>query len=628
MLITCNLARKWTRVRTRAAGAAVGAIMVVAAALVSAAPAGAAGSAGPAWTWSAPVSVGTGYAIRSLSCNVTCVGTDAVGNLIEWYAQEPLSTSWVPPGTAVDGWLFGSFGARFASAECSGEAQDDVFRCLAVGSGQIMQFDLSRTPTAEVVGPDPLPPNIGLHVVSCIPGGGTCIGGGFTSVAETYSFGGDLSEGANVSDWNVVARDLNDGLQEFEGVTTLDCPTASLCIGAYAIGFSTFSTVYDLVVGSGDLTDPSSWQFTGHDVGLTSCGSANLCGSYDPGEQQAEFTSTPTDPESWSFNTFVEPYFDAVSAVACTAQGSCLVGDTGGHIFSSSSPTTYGTPWPAQTVDPGNTITTISCTSDGAECVAGDSGGNVLIGTRSAADTTPPVIENTPADATVEAAGPSGATYTYTNPTASDDTDGSVPVGCEPASGSTFPLGDTTVTCTATDKAGNKATATFVVHVVDTTPPALTLPASPVVADATGPDGAAVTYTATATDLVDGAVTPSCAPASGSTFAIGDTTVTCTATDSHGNSSAPQSFVLHVRGAEQQLQDLSGDVAGVGSGSSLAGKVSAILQAIASGRATVACGTLRAFVNEVEAQSGKSISTTQAADLIAVAQRIEAVIGC
>jgi HYR domain len=38
-------------------------------------------------------------------------------------------------------------------------------------------------------------------------------------------------------------------------------------------------------------------------------------------------------------------------------------------------------------------------------------------------------------------------------------------VACTPASGS-FPVGSTTVTCTATDQSGNVATGTFVVHVL------------------------------------------------------------------------------------------------------------------------------------------------------------------
>jgi len=70
-------------------------------------------------------------------------------------------------------------------------------------------------------------------------------------------------------------------------------------------------------------------------------------------------------------------------------------------------------------------------------------------------------------------------------------------------------------------------------HNPDTTAPELTVPDDQN-ATATGPSGAVVTYTATATDTEDSNVDVVCAPASGSTFAIGTTTVTCTATNDFG----------------------------------------------------------------------------------------------
>jgi hypothetical protein len=147
-------------------------------------------------------------------------------------------------------------------------------------------------------------------------------------------------------------------------------------------------------------------------------------------------------------------------------------------------------------------------------------------------DTTPPVV-TVPADATVEATGPTGAVFSYTA-SATDNIDGALPVSCAPPSGSTFPLGTTTVTCTATDTHGNTGSASFTVTVNDTTPPVLTVPANATV-EAASPAGVVFTYTASATDTVDTALGASCAPPSGSTFLLGTTTVTCTATDAHGN---------------------------------------------------------------------------------------------
>ena len=78
----------------------------------------------------------------------------------------------------------------------------------------------------------------------------------------------------------------------------------------------------------------------------------------------------------------------------------------------------------------------------------------------------------------------------------------------------------------------------------DTTKPQLKLP-SDITAEATGPDGADVTYTASASDLVDGAVGVTCDPDSGSTFGLGTTTVNCSATDAAGNK-ATGSFKVKV----------------------------------------------------------------------------------
>jgi sugar lactone lactonase YvrE len=180
-------------------------------------------------------------------------------------------------------------------------------------------------------------------------------------------------------------------------------------------------------------------------------------------------------------------------------------------------------------------------------CSATDAAGNMAwtyftVTVNPSADTTPPVISGVPADITVDATSASGAVVTFASPTASDNVDGPVPVSCSPASGSTFPIGTTTVTCTATDAAGNTSTATFTVTVnpsaVDTTPPVISGVPADITVDAAGASGAVVTFSSpTATDDVDGALAVSCSPASGSTFPIGTTAVTCTATDAAGNTS-------------------------------------------------------------------------------------------
>ncbi|MEO5939612.1 MAG: HYR domain-containing protein [Candidatus Limnocylindrales bacterium] len=87
---------------------------------------------------------------------------------------------------------------------------------------------------------------------------------------------------------------------------------------------------------------------------------------------------------------------------------------------------------------------------------------------------------------------------------------------------------------------------TFQVNVVGNTAPTLHLP-SGILAEATSPAGAAVTWSATATDLEDATPpTPTCAPASGATFALGMTTVRCSVTDG-GGVEATGSFLVSVQ---------------------------------------------------------------------------------
>jgi len=256
-------------------------------------------------------------------------------------------------------------------------------------------------------------------------------------------------------------------------------------------------------------------------------------------------------------------------------------------------------------------------------------------------DTTPPVV-SVPSDITKSTASSSGMSVAY-SATATDDVDGSITPTCTHASGSTFVIGATTVTCSATDSSGNTGTASFTVtvnefvekiitvttdkssyesggdvrisgvtpyptefvrvkatypsgafidfniygtdvssdgtysrsinfapkigsFVIQVSPynyPSITasttfeytdkldrvLPVVSVPSDitkSTTSSGMSVTYSATATDDVDGSITPTCTPASGSTFVIGATTVTCSATDSAGNTGTA-SFTVTVK---------------------------------------------------------------------------------
>jgi hypothetical protein len=87
----------------------------------------------------------------------------------------------------------------------------------------------------------------------------------------------------------------------------------------------------------------------------------------------------------------------------------------------------------------------------------------LLLNTSQSTDQTPPLVV-VPAGLSLEAASAAGAPGTF-DASANDNVDGPLPVTCSPASGSTFDLGTTTVTCTATDAAGNSGSTSFTVIV-------------------------------------------------------------------------------------------------------------------------------------------------------------------
>lgn len=195
--------------------------------------------------------------------------------------------------------------------------------------------------------------------------------------------------------------------------------------------------------------------------------------------------------------------------------------------------------------------TTVTCTATDSAGHTGSASFKVTV-----QDVTAPTV-TVHEPAPVEATGPAGAVVSWTAPTAHDDVDGDRSVTCDHDSESTFPVGGTTVTCTAVDTRGNLGTATFTVRVTDTTPPAITVP-SDITAEASSPAGTVVTYTAGASDLVDGTVEVSCNPASGTEFALDQmTTVQCAATDAHGNTASASFTVTVTDTTKPELPQLS-----------------------------------------------------------------------
>lgn len=188
-------------------------------------------------------------------------------------------------------------------------------------------------------------------------------------------------------------------------------------------------------------------------------------------------------------------------------------------------------------------------------CVARDASGNESApGSFTITVTVPPPVLVVPGSVT---AGATGVTTAVSIPvTASSVVDGKVFLvtcagdGVPTASAYTpgavvvvAPTGTRAVRCTTSDSHGNTVSADTVLYVT-TPPPAVNVP-GPFSIAATSASGAVVTYPASATSIGYGALTPSCVPSSGATFAIGTTTVTCSVTDPDGQH-ASASFAVTV----------------------------------------------------------------------------------
>jgi hypothetical protein len=183
-------------------------------------------------------------------------------------------------------------------------------------------------------------------------------------------------------------------------------------------------------------------------------------------------------------------------------------------------------------------------------------------------DSAPPTLL-LPSNITADATGPSGAAVTYFA-SATDDTDPNPTVVCSPSSGGTFPVGTTTVQCTATDASGNSSQGSFNVTV----------------------DGASA-QTANLITLV-------------------------------------QSFNLAqgiTNSLDAKLQNVLDAFNAVNAGADASTGAANLLTPNAENRAD-ACHQLAAFVNSAAAQSGKQLTVAQANQLIAKATQIRAVLGC
>jgi probable HAF family extracellular repeat protein len=146
--------------------------------------------------------------------------------------------------------------------------------------------------------------------------------------------------------------------------------------------------------------------------------------------------------------------------------------------------------------------------------------------------------------------------------------------------------------------------------------------------NATHPSGAVVAYSAPmAVDEAGDSAAPtlSCTPGSGSTFVIGITTVTCTATSADDTpSTVSGTFTVTVTfkptpasvKADVNQFLASGMIKNAGLANSLLAKLDAASAAQASGDCAGAAAIYQALINELQAQSGKGVAAAAASPLI------------
>jgi uncharacterized repeat protein (TIGR01451 family) len=175
--------------------------------------------------------------------------------------------------------------------------------------------------------------------------------------------------------------------------------------------------------------------------------------------------------------------------------------------------------------------TTVSCSTS-------DSSGNQASCsfTITVNDTQPPsiacpanIIQSTDADKC-------SAAVSYAAPVVSDNCPNLGAPVCNPPSGSTFPKGATTVSCTVSDSSANQSACSFSITVNDAQPPSIACPAN-ITTKTPNPGDPCVVINYPAPVVSDNCpgVGVVCTPPSGSCLPLGTTKITCTATDTSGN---------------------------------------------------------------------------------------------
>ena len=421
----------------------------------------------------------------TVNCSATSSGTDPTPGAMTSGSFDVTVVDSTPPQIS---------GASDVSAEATSAA------------GAVVTF--SPTASDAVAGSPP---------VNCAPSSGSTFPIGTTTVNCSAS---DGTNTANAS-FGVTVHDTT--APSFSGVPGAIGAEATSPSGA--VVDYTSPTASDLVDGATSVScSPGSGSTFPLGTTIVNCSSTDAHGNIGS-------TSFAIDVHDTTLPSVQQP---ANLDVPATSAGGAVVNyplpqgsDVAGSVHTDCDPAS-GSTFPIGT-------TTVSC------LVTDNHGNGVTVTFTITVSAGKAVLKGVPDDRTVEATGPDGAQVNFALPTATDAVNGARPAPCSPVPGSTFKIGKTTVTCAA-----GGASASFVVTVTDTTPPKLDGVPPNQRKLVNGVARASVPYeTPSAADTVAGTVAVSCSPASGASFKLGSTKVTCQAKDAHGNV-ASASFLVQV----------------------------------------------------------------------------------
>lgn len=163
-------------------------------------------------------------------------------------------------------------------------------------------------------------------------------------------------------------------------------------------------------------------------------------------------------PGAWRCGDACPPGFGGSPQTGCVDVNECAVGNGGCHVLAKCRNTPGSRTCSAcPSNHDGNGY--VGC-FDVNDCPKGDCSGKLPKDAETAA---PPVV-STSGDVTIAANSSAGATATF-SASATDTVDGARRAACVPASGTSFPIGKTTVTCWATNTRGKIGRATLTVTV-------------------------------------------------------------------------------------------------------------------------------------------------------------------